>query len=397
MRLYLPIAALLCAPALFADDASAASNDPLNFFDRYVVSPIQKALNAKPARIPKTKVRTTRKKADAELASVPAGNRPPVPRARPAISVSAGAVAFGSLVVSGGASGWPADYPSAGTAIAALVRPGKADSDDRVIGGVGRIDVPGADEPLAFAPGDEAAAPSPVAPVMPAVPPAAAVPPALPPVAAVPPPSGEPAPAALPRVKPKVPVKVASLPPPKGDSVPQPGGALAALGVISTPLAPIAEGDCGMPDPVAIASLDEGDVDFTTKAILNQRTAGVVALWVDNDVRPAAQSVLSGELTGLRIAASYDCRSRDNIQGARLSEHAFGNAIDISAFRVGKRWIEVGNKANSADDERFLQTVRLAACKRFTTVLGPGEPYHDTHFHLDIGKHGKTGKFRICE
>jgi hypothetical protein len=33
----------------------------------------------------------------------------------------------------------------------------------------------------------------------------------------------------------------------------------------------------------------------------------------------------------------------------------------------------------------------------FTTVLGPGQPEHDTHFHLDLARHGKSGTYRICE
>jgi Extensin-like protein C-terminus len=34
------------------------------------------------------------------------------------------------------------------------------------------------------------------------------------------------------------------------------------------------------------------------------------------------------------------------------------------------------------------------ACRRFTTVLGPGEPYHDEHIHLDTIE--RRGGYRIC-
>ncbi len=41
-----------------------------------------------------------------------------------------------------------------------------------------------------------------------------------------------------------------------------------------------------------------------------------------------------GGLRSLKVAAHYACRSRNHKRGARLSEHAKGNAIDISEFRL---------------------------------------------------------------
>ena len=104
---------------------------------------------------------------------------------------------------------------------------------------------------------------------------------------------------------------------------------------------------------------------------------------------------LGGRVTGLRIAASYACRNRDSLADTKLSEHARGNAIDISAFKVdGTGWIAVesgwtGGGAKAA----FLQSqVRRSACGPFTTVLGPGfDSYHATHFHLDRAKRRTAG------
>ena len=194
---------------------------------------------------------------------------------------------------------------------------------------------------------------------------------------------------------------MAALTPPSGERDEKPatgGSALAALGVKSIPLDPIEQGACTVLDPVSVASLESGAVALSGKATLNERMAETVAKWVHEEVMPAAHDILAGELTGLRVVDSYSCRGRDNIAGAKLSEHGFANAIDIAAFRVGKRWIDVGgDKHNAVDDARFLDTVRHAACRRFTTVLGPGEPYHDNHFHLDLGRHGKSGKYTICQ
>jgi hypothetical protein len=141
-----------------------------------------------------------------------------------------------------------------------------------------------------------------------------------------------------------------------------------------------------------------GAVSLTAKATLNEPMTEALATWVHDDVAAAAREILKTELTSLRVVASYDCRTRDHVPGAKLSEHAFGNAIDIAGFRAGDHWIEVGGKDNSADEVRFLDAVRAAACKRFMTVLGPGsDSDHATHFHLDLAHRGKTGTYRLCE
>ena len=139
---------------------------------------------------------------------------------------------------------------------------------------------------------------------------------------------------------PPVPLPKLVKPPPAADSAC--GAAIAELGVISTPLAPIEEGECGIATPVAVSGLDSGRIDFSTKAIVDCHLAERLANWVKDTVVPGVRQAYGEDLTGLRIAASYACRNRDSLPDAKLSEHAHGNAIDISAFRVGKRWIEVG-------------------------------------------------------
>ena len=45
-----------------------------------------------------------------------------------------------------------------------------------------------------------------------------------------------------------------------------------------------------------------------------------------------------------------------------------------------------------------LKGLRGSACGYFTTVLGPGaNAAHETHFHFDAGKHGRSENYRICE
>jgi len=190
------------------------------------------------------------------------------------------------------------------------------------------------------------------------------------------------------------PIKLAALPP--ADDV---GGAvdmarLDALGVSAKPLPAISDGACGMPDPVALASLDGGEVPLTGEPKVNRAVAATFATWVRDTVEPAAKSILGSELTGLRIADSYNCRTRDHIRGAKLSEHAHGNAIDVGAFRIGKQWIEVGG-SHSSDQQAFLDKVRAAACGPFKTVLGPGsDSFHAEHFHFDLAQRRTSGPSR---
>jgi hypothetical protein len=79
----------------------------------------------------------------------------------------------------------------------------------------------------------------------------------------------------------------------------------------------------------------------------------------------------------------------NNQPGANISEHAFGNAIDVGAFRLASgREVTVERGWKGAYEERgFLRQVHAAACERFSTVLGPGaDVFHYNHFHLDLAR-----------
>jgi hypothetical protein len=98
-------------------------------------------------------------------------------------------------------------------------------------------------------------------------------------------------------------------------------------------------------------------------------------------------------------AGSYSCRPRNNQRGAKVSEHAFGNALDVMAFiladgrevAVAKGW-----KGDPVEQE-FLREAFVGACRYFTTVLGPGsDPFHYDHLHLDLARHNPRGDRRVC-
>jgi hypothetical protein len=77
-----------------------------------------------------------------------------------------------------------------------------------------------------------------------------------------------------------------------------------------------------------------------------------------------------------------------------MSEHAFGNALDIASFTLSNgAVIEIGPLPPERQ-ARFLMAVRKAACGPFKTVLGPGsDPDHSLHFHLDLEPRRNGGTF----
>src|ERR1700736_28002 len=72
---------------------------------------------------------------------------------------------------------------------------------------------------------------------------------------------------------------------------------------------------------------------------------------------------------------------------AHISEHAFGNALDIAAFTLANgRRISVKDGWRGAPEEQgFLRDVQGSACQLFHTVLAPGSNvYHYDHIHVDL-------------
>jgi hypothetical protein len=128
-------------------------------------------------------------------------------------------------------------------------------------------------------------------------------------------------------------------------------------------------------------------VRFSQPAIVNCGVVGPLNQWINTAVQPAAQRAFGESVVAVDVAASYSCRARNNRHGAKMSEHGFGNAIDISAFTL-----ESGRKVKvergfwgSRSEARFLEDVRGDACGQFHTVLGPGsDKHHEDHIHLDM-------------
>ena len=120
--------------------------------------------------------------------------------------------------------------------------------------------------------------------------------------------------------------------------------------------------------------------------------------WIIDAVQPAAQRWFNQPVVEIKQISAYSCRGMNGQAGAHISEHAFGNALDISAFVFGdgkKVTVKDGWKG-SAEEQGFLHDVQLAACEQFTTVLAPGSNvYHYDHIHVDLMRRA-SGR-RICQ
>nr|WP_249137743.1 extensin family protein [Bradyrhizobium tropiciagri] len=155
-------------------------------------------------------------------------------------------------------------------------------------------------------------------------------------------------------------------------------------------------GGCGGEDLVrleAVVLADKRKVAVKPAAILRCKMAAAVADWVRTDIAPLAQS-LGGGISNLDNFDSFECRGRNRIVGAQLSEHGRANALDVRAFGLAN------GKSISLTDRSVPRTLREtvlhSVCARFSTVLGPGSDwYHEDHIHLDLIE--RRNNFRICQ
>lgn len=139
---------------------------------------------------------------------------------------------------------------------------------------------------------------------------------------------------------------------------------------------------CSMPYPISVGSLG-GTVALEPPAAMNCAMAEATARFTAGTIAPFARRDLGADLESLSQASAYVCRPRNGTR--KLSEHAFGNALDIARFNLSDgRSVDVDLQPDPAA-AAFFAAVRKAACGPFKTVLGPGsDADHATHFHLDL-------------
>lgn len=155
-------------------------------------------------------------------------------------------------------------------------------------------------------------------------------------------------------------------------------------------------GACGGPDMVHLEAIilpDKTRVPLKPGGTMRCAMATAVADWIRTDMAPLAAS-LGTKLVELDNFDSFDCRGRNRVAGAKMSEHGRANALDL-------RGLKLGNGQSIALTERDTprtsrEQVLRSLCTRFSTVLGPGsDGYHEDHIHIDLAE--RRGNYKICQ
>lgn len=212
--------------------------------------------------------------------------------------------------------------------------------------------------------------------------PALATPAALPPVEQAEP---DPEPANPPAVAPTVAAGCAEL-------------TEASIAVFEVAEAPPSKGACGIERPVRLSAVrtTQGElVTMNPAPLLRCDMAVAIARWIREEVAPAV-GTLGSPLEAVEVAAAYDCRPRNRVAGAKMSEHGRGNAMDTRGYRLKDgRAVRIGGTAKEAMSVAFQERLKASACGRFMTILGPGsDGYHEEHLHVDLQP--RRSKMSLC-
>jgi hypothetical protein len=146
--------------------------------------------------------------------------------------------------------------------------------------------------------------------------------------------------------------------------------------------------------PFAVA----GPVAVKPAATLACPIVSVLDHWLTETVQPAAQRWFGQRVVEIKQISAYSCRGMNGNPSAHISEHAFGNALDIAAFTLADgRHVSVKDGWRGLPEEQgFLRDVEAGACQQFTTVLAPGSNvYHYDHIHVDLMR--RATRRLICQ
>lgn len=221
--------------------------------------------------------------------------------------------------------------------------------------------------------------------------------------------------AVLPRPKPEIQATPVPLPPvaiPAKPLAPAPtpqshnSNCLTALKAKSVEFASVPQpsglASCIVDQPVQLKSVvvNKTKLQLPDQPILNCAFALNFVLWLEELGGPAAIAAEGSPLTQFWTGPGYQCRGRNGDISTKISEHGFGNAVDVERLKFSDGLLVFVHDAPDATAPGYdvLKAIRASACTRFTTVLGPGSnEAHREHFHFDSGVHGKSGTYRICE
>ncbi len=130
-----------------------------------------------------------------------------------------------------------------------------------------------------------------------------------------------------------------------------------------------------------------GAVTLKPTATLACPIVSALDRWLNENIQPAAIRWFGARVVEIKQISAYSCRGMNGNPRAHISEHAFGNALDVAGFTLADgRYISVQKGWKGLPEEQgFLRDVQGAACQHFSTVLAPGaNVYHYNHIHVDL-------------
>ena len=170
-------------------------------------------------------------------------------------------------------------------------------------------------------------------------------------------------------------------------------GKFAAIELMPRLIGPDACGNGDMVRLNAVMLAGSERIVLKPAPVLRCAFAESLAGWLHDEAVPRTEK-LGAALRAVETYDDFECRGRNRVAGAKLSEHGKGNAVDLRAFVLADgRAIGLTDPAVAKE---FRDELRESACHRFTTVLGPGsDGYHEAHIHLDLAErqHG----YRMCQ
>jgi len=141
-----------------------------------------------------------------------------------------------------------------------------------------------------------------------------------------------------------------------------------------------------------------GQVSMKPAATLACPIVSALDRWLSDSVQPAAMRWFGVRVVEIKQISAYSCRGMNGNPHAHISEHAFGNALDIAAFTLadGRRITVKGGWRGMPEEQGFLRDVQAAACQQFNTVLAPGSnSHHEDHIHVDLMR--RASRRTICQ
>lgn len=130
---------------------------------------------------------------------------------------------------------------------------------------------------------------------------------------------------------------------------------------------PIRSGQCGSPAAVVLKRVGATiPVEVSPPAVINCRMVAKLHEWVESTLQPAARDLLNAPITRMVNASGYVCRNRNGSIHDKISEHAFANALDISALVTADgRTIDVlTHWGKTARDLRAMALAKAEADKQ---------------------------------